>query len=350
MPSDGSRRLFLQWSAATAGMWLSGRTIALSPGRVEALTRNGTWPLLDLADFSQPLPEHWVTPTADFYVQSAFTTPEIKAEQWQLKLSGLLNNPLALSLAELQAKPEEDRYWTLECIGNQAGGELLGNARWQGTPLLPILQRVGVKPEATAFALRAADGYETGVLREELMHEDVLLAYGMNGEPLSPERGYPLRILIPGKYGQKQPKWITEIEAISEPIKGHWERQGWSDRANVLTHALTRQVQQERVSIRNRHLDAPAGWVAIAGMALASLRGIDRVEVSRDSGTTWQVAEQTHPPTPYEWTLWRHRWQFPPGHYQLLARAIAGQERQPLDDIIPFDGNQAVLKLHLEVR
>ena len=241
------------------------------------------------------------------------------------------------------------QYWTLECIGNQAGGELLGNARWRGTRLLPLLQRAGIKQEATAFAFRAADGYETGVLLEELMHEDVLLAYEMNGAPLTRDHGYPLRILIPGKYGQKQPKWITEIEAIAEPIKGHWERQGWSDRADILTHALARQVQQERVSIRNRKVNGQSGWLAIAGMALASQRAIDRVEVSRDGGTTWQVAEQTHPASTYEWTLWRHRWQFQPGEYQLLARAIAGADRQPMDDIIPFDGNQAVLKLDLTI-
>ena len=346
------RRQFLRWGAATSGIWLAG--VAIVPQRSAALTLDGKWPLLDLSDFSQPLPNHWVTPIEDFYVQSALPQPDIdpadvSSDRWQLSISGMVNSSLCLSLSDIQSQPAEEVYWTLACIGNQAGGELLGNALWQGTRLLPLLERVGMMPEVRAFALRGADEYETGVLREELLHPDTMLVYGMNGEQLPAKHGYPLRILIPGKYGQKQPKWLTEIEALAEPIAGHWERQGWSDRANILTHALSRQVQQERVSIRNRHLKIEAGEVAIAGMALASSQRIDRVEVSRNGGTSWDVAEHNHPPTPYEWTLWRHRWQFEPGEYQLMARAVAGKDTQPLDDIIPFDGNQAVLAIDVAI-
>ncbi|MEL7083458.1 MAG: molybdopterin-dependent oxidoreductase [Cyanobacteria bacterium J06597_1] len=346
------RRRFLQWGVAASGMWLVGGAIA--PQQGNALTLDGKWPLLDLSDFTIPLPDHWVTPVADFYVQSALPQPDIEpvdvsSNRWRLSMSGLLDAPLSLSLSDIQRQPTEEVYWTLACIGNQAGGELLGNACWQGTRLLPILEQVGVMPEARAFALRGADGYETGVLRQELLHPDTMLVYAMNGELLPAQHGYPLRILIPGKYGQKQPKWLTEIEALAEPIAGHWERQGWSDRANILTHALSRQVQQERVSIRNRRLTGERGDVAIAGMALASAQSIDRVEVSQDGGMTWKVAEHNHPPTPYEWTLWRHRWQLEPGDYTLMARAVAGNETQPLDDIIPLDGNQAVLAINLVI-
>ena len=347
-----SRRRFLQWGVAASGLWLAGTAIA--PQRSDALTVDGQWPLLDLSDFSTPLPDHWVTSIADFYVQSAFPQPEIPPEdvrssRWQLSISGLVDAPISLSLSDIQSQPTEEVYWTLACIGNQAGGELLGNARWQGTRLLPLLNRVGVMPDARAFALRGADGYETGVTRAELLHPDTMLVYGMNGEPLPAQHGYPLRILIPGKYGQKQPKWLTEIEALAEPIAGHWERQGWSDRANILTHALSRQVQQERVSIRNRHLTGTSGEVAIAGMALASAQPIDRVDVSKDGGMTWEPAEISLPPTPYEWTLWRHRWQLQPGDYTLMARAVVGDETQPLDDIIPLDGNQAVLAIDVAI-
>ena len=343
-----SRRRFLQWGTLASGTVMVGAVLT-TDNPAAALTVDGSWPLLDLSDFSQPLPEHWVTPIADFYVQSAFATPDVNLEEWRLAIFGLVTDPLTLSLADIQAEPAEEVYWTLECIGNQAGGELVGNARWRGIRLLPLLERVGLLPQATAFALRGADGYETGVLREELLHADVFLVYGMNGELLPIDHGYPLRILIPGKYGQKQPKWISEIEAIAQPIKGHWERRGWSDRANILTHALSRQVQQERVSIRNRRLKTPPGQVVIAGMALASQTAIDRVEVSQDGGKTWEVAEQTRPPTPYEWTVWRHRWAFMAGQYRLMARAIAGEDIQPLNDVIPLDGNQAVLTLDLTV-
>ncbi|MEM9568255.1 MAG: molybdopterin-dependent oxidoreductase [Cyanobacteria bacterium P01_E01_bin.34] len=350
--AQASRRQFLQWGVAASGVWLAG--IAIAPQRSEALTVDGKWPLLDLSDFTTPLPDHWVTPITDFYVQSALPQPEItsddvSSDRWQLTVSGLVNTPISLSLSDIQSQPSEEVYWTLACIGNQAGGELLGNARWQGTRLLPLLEQVGVMTVAQAFALRGADGYETSVLPQELLHPDTMLVYSMNGESLPAQHGYPLRILIPGKYGQKQPKWLTEIEALVEPISGHWERQGWSDRANILTHALSRQVQQERVSIRNRRLTGESGEVAIAGMALASSIPIERVEVSQDGGMTWEIAEHNHPPSPYEWTLWRHRWQLEQGEYRLMARAIAGNETQPLEDIIPLDGNQAVLEIDLDV-
>ena len=352
MAFRAGRRQFLRWAAATSGIWLAG--LAIAPQRSHALTLDGKWPLLDLSDFATPLPDHWITPTKDFYVQSALPQPDIdpadvNSDRWHLSISGLVSSPRSLSLSHIKNQPVEDVYWTLVCIGNQAGGELLGNARWQGTRLLPLLEQVGIVSEARAFALRGADEYETGVLREELLHPDTMLVYGMNGEQLPAKHGYPLRILIPGKYGQKQPKWLMEIEALAEPIAGHWERQGWSDRANVLTHALSRQVQQERVSIRNRHLQVETGEVAIAGMALASSKHVDRIEVSHDGGTTWSVAEQNQPPTPYEWTLWRHRWQLDPGEYRLMARAVAGSDIQPLDDVIPLDGNQAVLAIDVEI-
>ncbi|WP_227498534.1 molybdopterin-dependent oxidoreductase [Synechococcus sp. PCC 7336] len=332
-----------------ASVWTAGGLVLLQP-RSQAITQDGRWPLLDLRDFSQPLPEHWVTPTSDFYIQSAFGTPELDRDRWKLELSGLLDRPLSLSFTDLLSLPAEDIYWTLECIGNPAGGQLAGNALWRGTRLRPLLERAGVRPEARAFALRSADEYETGLLRQELLQEDVFLVYRMNGEPLPPEHGYPVRIFIPGKYGQKQPKWLTQIEAIAEPFRGYWERRGWSDRAPILTHGLARQVQRQRVFTGNKRVQSPPGWVAIAGMALASNVWIDRVEVSRDGGSIWEIAEQTRPSTPYEWTVWRHQWFFiAPGQHQLLARAVAGEDVQPLNDIIPLDGNQAILQVQLEV-
>src|SRR5262249_21484917 len=140
------------------------------------------------------------TPNRDFYVTSYGGTPSVDAGRWSLKIHGLVHRPLTLTYADITRMPSIRQTLTLECIGNPPDGGAIGNAEWTGLKLKPLLDRVGAKPSAVYAAMRAADGYYTGVPLAELMREENWLVYRMNGDPLPPEHGFPLRIFIPGKY------------------------------------------------------------------------------------------------------------------------------------------------------
>jgi DMSO/TMAO reductase YedYZ molybdopterin-dependent catalytic subunit len=295
--------------------------------------------LLNLLNPIEPLPDHLITPLSEFYVQSYALPSRINVAQWQLKIAGLVAQPITLTFSDIEQAPQEDFYLTMECIGNPAGGNLIGNALWTGTPLLPWLQKAGIKPEATEFALRGNDYYETTLPIAEIMRPEVRLVHQMNHTPLTAEHGYPVRLIVPGHFGQKQPKWLIEIEAIAKPKQGYWERQGWSNTAEIPTHALVRQVQADRVWNRHHQVTltkgGETGWaqgILIAGVALDRSQPIQAIEISTDNGATWQPTDQNQPATPHEWTLWRYRWQPPqPGKYTLLARATSAHGMQAMD-------------------
>lgn len=313
----------------------------------------------ELTNLSLPLPDHLLTPIPEFYIQSYAAAPILKAEDWQLEIKGAVTQPLTLTYADiLQATPQEDFYLTMECIGNPAGGNLIGNARWTGTPLRPFLDKAGIDPAATQFILHGADSYETTLPVNDVMRSEVRLVHRMNGAPLTPEHGYPVRIILPGHFGQKQPKWIVGIEATTREKRGYWERQGWSNTANIPTHALTRQLQNERVWHRHAEVSfsrtGDTGWdqgILIAGVALDGYSPIRQVWVSTNNGETWQQAEQNAPASPHEWTLWRYLWQPDrPGDYTVLARAVSTTAEQPLEDNNFRDGSTAAFKIRVSLQ
>lgn len=314
--------------------------------------------LLDLLNPQAALPDHLLTPLSEFYVQSYALPPIVKVENWRLKITGAVTQPLTLTFQEIISQPQADFYLTMECIGNPTGGNLIGNAQWTGTALLPFLQKAGVKPEATEFVLHGADFYETTLPIADVMRPSVQLVHRMNGAPLSQSHGYPMRIILPGHFGQKQPKWLVEIEAITKRKQGFWERQGWSNTAEIPTHSLVRQVQTTRVWNRRHQVtlerQGDRGWgngILIAGVALDRSSPIQAIQVSTDGGTTWTQADQNHPSSPHEWTLWRYRWRPDrPGKYTLLARAQSQREQQPLEDPQEKDGSAGALKIEVSLK
>jgi len=314
--------------------------------------------LLDLLQPETHLPDHIITPLSEFYVQSYSLPPSVNVEDWRLKINGAVAQPLTLTFDDILAAPQQDFYLTMECIGNPAGGNLIGNAQWTGTPLLPFLEQVGVKPEVTEFILHGADSYETTLPVAEVMRPEVQLVHQMNGASLTQAHGYPLRIIIPGHFGQKQPKWLVGIEAITSRKRGFWERQGWSNTAEIPTHALVRQVQNTRVWNRHHRVsfsqDGETGWakgILIAGVALDKSSPITAIQVSPNGGQTWETAEQNSPESPHEWTLWRYRW-MPQvaGKYTLLARAVSQREQQQLEDENHKDGSSGVLRIQVTLQ
>lgn len=257
-----------------------------------------------------------ITPNKDFYVTSCCSTPRPpKPEHWSLTVKGLVERPITLRYDDLLARPAVREIVTLECIGNPVGGESIGTAEWGGIRLADLLNEAGVAPGAVDLVMRAADGYSDSFPIRRALESDVLLAYTMNGGPLPREHGYPARIIVPGIYGMKHVKWLTELEVVSEDYQGHWERKGWSDEALVRLRS--------RIDAPGDREQVPVGAVTVRGIAFGGRSRVARVEVSTDEGRSCQAASLTPPLSPHAWTPWSYVWRIPrPGSYSLAVRAV----------------------------
>ncbi len=261
-----------------------------------------------------------ITPNEDFFVTSKGGTPRLKREEWQLKIDGLVEHPFTLTYQDVLALPRIEKLLTLECISNPVDGTLAGNARWTGTLLKPLLERAGPTKEARHAILYAADGFTSGHPLGRLWNEENFLAYKMNGEDLPHTHGYPVRIFIPGKFGMKQPKWVTRIQLVDQAFLGFWESQGWSDLCERWAHArFTDPEDGANISGKNFEL---------TGYAIGNLDGIRAVEISFDDGGSWLKTDLYSNPSPLTWSFWKYVWVNPsPGTYKIRVRSIDGQGR-----------------------
>jgi DMSO/TMAO reductase YedYZ molybdopterin-dependent catalytic subunit len=257
-----------------------------------------------------------ITPIEDFYTVTYHPQRPPQLPDFRLRIWGLVENELNLSLDELQAMPVVEQMRTLECISNPVGGNLISNGVWRGVSMAHLLELADVQSRAKELKLECADGYSTSIPVALAMHPDSFLAYWMNGVPLPAKHGSPLRALWPGRYGQKQPKWLTSIQLIAEPYLGHWERQGWSNEALIRPNS--------RIDLPAK-LDVVELPAVVSGIAYANGSGVARVEVSTDDGVTWHDAELTHGPSSLVWTEWRHQWrEGEPGSHVIRARVTDG--------------------------
>jgi DMSO/TMAO reductase YedYZ molybdopterin-dependent catalytic subunit len=167
----------------------------------------------------------------DLFKLQIGATPRIDINNWTLKFKGLVKNDLVFNYNDILAMPQKTEYATLETISNPVGGSMIGSAFWTGVPFKYILDKVGIKDNAIKVVFYCADGYSTAITIEEALKDNVILAYKINGKTLPDDHGYPVRMVIPDKYGMKWAKWITEIELVDYDYKGYWESQGWSDYA-----------------------------------------------------------------------------------------------------------------------
>ena len=171
-----------------------------------------------------------LTPEDTFYQVNIGLLPTVISEDhWRLDVGGLFAQTGQLTLAELRALPAVTMPYTLSCISNPVAGDLIGTAYWTGTRLRDFLQARGLRPEAKELFVRSGDGFYETVVMADMLDQRTLLVYGMNGHPLAAEHGFPLRVLIPDRYGMKQPKWITHLEAMGDAQRrGYWPEREWS--------------------------------------------------------------------------------------------------------------------------
>ncbi|HYA35097.1 MAG TPA: molybdopterin-dependent oxidoreductase [Candidatus Binataceae bacterium] len=296
------------------------------------------------------------TPNSDFYITSFGRTPSVDANTWRLKISGLVSNRLELTYDQIRAFAPVHERLTLECISNPPDGDAISNADWVGAPLKPILDKARLSPKAIYVAMRGADGYHTGVPIDEILRSENFLPYEMNGEALPAAHGYPVRIFIPGKYGMKQPKWITEIEFADHEIPGYWEVRGWSKSAWRKVNSGFFQPRPARGF--GSFLSGSTGGasahspVDIWGWALAGPSGIKRVEMSTDHGDSWREAEIVDNRSPYVWTVWKYHFAAPHiGSYAIRVRATNGSGvTQPVNDPQSGNGMSGQPKMDLAIR
>ncbi|HEY6102188.1 MAG TPA: molybdopterin-dependent oxidoreductase [bacterium] len=260
-----------------------------------------------------------ITPNDRFYVVSKNPPgfdPDVDGDKWLLQVGGLVDQPVRLTYPQLRAMPAVEQPQTLECISNEVGGDLISNAKWKGVRLRDILARAGGPgAKAVKVAFHCADGYTESLPLGDAMNPTTLLAYEMNGEPLPKVHGFPARLLVPGLFGMKNPKWITRIEVVDYDFQGYWEKSGWSDEAVVKTMSKATTLQRT----------VPLGEVPLGGVAYGGDRGIKEVAYSVDGGKSWQNAEVKAPLGPFTWVLWAGVWTpAAPGEYTVKIRAKDG--------------------------
>jgi hypothetical protein len=256
-----------------------------------------------------------ITSVSDFYdVSKNVSDPDVDVRRWQLQIGGLVQNTVSLSYDQIRQLPFVEQYCTLECISNEVGGDLIGNALWRGVRLRDLLEHAALQLGVFDIVLKAADGYTDSIPLERALADGTILAYEMNGLPLNQTHGFPLRLIVPGIYGMKNVKWITAIEAVDFDFKGYWQKRGWDDRAEYKTMS---RIDSPGSSIR--------GSGTIAGIAFAGDRGIRRVQVSTDAGKTWQDADIKPALSQYTWVLWHLDWTpASAGSTLLIVRATDG--------------------------
>jgi sulfane dehydrogenase subunit SoxC len=347
--------------------------------------RNVTLEELQLAARNHGMPleglRYDVTPAGMHYLLIHFDVPETRPDDWRLAVDGQVRSALDLGLQDLHGRETVTRRVTLECAGNGRARlaprplsqpwllEAVGNAEWTGTPLAPLLEEAGLEDDVVDLVFTGADhglqgdveqDYQRSLSVEDAMHPDVMLVWAMNGQPLLPQHGAPLRLLVPGWYGMTSVKWLTRIEAVPERFEGfqmlaYRKRDQAEDEGIDVTRIFPRSLMIPpgfpEFFTRTRIVDA--GEIELTGRAWSGWGRIVRVDVSADGGMDWRDATLGEQPTPTEWVPWRVAWQAEPGTYELVVRATddAGNV-QPLEQSWNHHGfeNNAVQRVPVTVR
>jgi DMSO/TMAO reductase YedYZ molybdopterin-dependent catalytic subunit len=264
-----------------------------------------------------------ITPNDLFYcVTKNVIDPKVNVDLWHLEIGGLVQNPATWRLRDLVGFKPTTQETTLMCISNGLDAGLMSNAVWKGLPLHDLLDQAGVLSGAARVRLHGVDNYTDTIPLEKAMEPTTLLAYEMNGVPLPDRHGYPLRMIVPGYFGEKNVKWLTRIEVTDANAKGFYEAQGWGPDFTTPTRSRI-DVPEAWSSVSLGELTAP---IEVKGIAFGGDRGISRVELSFDDGKTWSDAEIYYAGNRLAWSLWKTQWMpAAAGDYMVVVRATDGE-------------------------
>lgn len=266
-----------------------------------------------------------LTPVERFYVTDVtFPTPRVDPSAWRLRVDGLVDRPLSLSLDELLAMELTELDATLVCVHNPVGGPRIGTGRWLGVPVADVLARAGVLPGAEQLLARSVDGFSAGVpLRRISADQDALIVVGLNGEPLPVAHGFPARLLVPGLWGaDANTKWLDALELTTwDAVSDYWDARGWPREPSPVRPG-------SRIDVPAHRGHVVAGSITVAGVAWAPPEGVEEVEVAIDGGA-WQRAELAAELAPTAWRQWRLSWDVLAGEHRLGVRTLGRAARQP---------------------
>ena len=302
------------------------------------------------------------TPAGLHYLLIHYDIPDVDVDAWRLHVGGAVERPLELSLADLVSRTASSAAVTLECAGNGRSLfeprpisqpwvlEAIGNARWTGVRVRDLLAETDVREGAVEVVFTALDqgvegeveqAYARSLPLDEAMRPEVLLAYAMNGHPLLPQHGFPLRLVVPGWYGMTSVKWLVRIEVVTEPFTGFQNARGYRMRQDpdedgepvtrIVPRALMIPPGIPEFMTRSRVVDA--GELEIRGRAWSGFGAIERVEFRGDAGATWADVElEPSPEDPFAWRGWRATWEATPGDHILSCRATDATGRTQPDE------------------
>jgi DMSO/TMAO reductase YedYZ molybdopterin-dependent catalytic subunit len=348
---SGSRRAFLLGAGAVIGLAalsasfgrnLLERGKVVAAGRAEVVLPTAietVGPIAAGSELGVPDLVPIVVSNQDFYrIDTAFTLPRINLPDWRLKVTGRVDRPYEIDFDELLEMDMVERYVTLSCVSNRVGGDLVGNAKWLGVPLIDILNRAGVSDDAEQLVGRSveSDGFTVGFPVELAMDgREALVAVGMNDEPLPFEHGFPARLVVPGLYGYvSATKWLAEIELTGwDDFDAYWVPRGWSKEGPIKT--------QSRIDTPTGGANIDTSDRVVAGVAWAPTRGISMVEVQLGADADWVPATLSVPISNDSWVQWEIPWTPSAGRHQISVRATDGNGDTQTAELAPVAPNGA---------
>ncbi len=320
------RRVFVMVAGtiavASVGIAAAGRFVGAGRRRVEASRR-----LLRIPGVTRREPPvstsvgvegvtPWQTPNEDFYlIDTTIAKPAIEPDQWSLRIHGMVDRELVLTYSDLVERRMTESWITLNCVSNEVGGGLVGNARWSGVRLADVLEGLGLDPAADCVLQTSHDGWTCATPIEALTDDrDAMLAVAMNGRPLPIEHGFPVRTIVPGLYGYvSATKWVVDLEVSTfADSMGYWTDKGWSELGPVKIAS--------RIDVPRSGDDVEAGTVTVGGVAWHQHTGISTVEVQVDGGA-WQRARLADTPSVDTWVQWAVDVDVDEGDHEVRVRA-----------------------------
>ena len=293
----------------------------------------------------------WVTPTEDFFVVGHYGYPEVDAAAYRLQITGLVNRPITLTLDELKARPRVEPTTVFECSGNSRGliHGMVGNATWAGAALLPLLAEAGLRPDSREVYFWGADTgteeirgqeYEQNFARsmslDQVTETGPILAYEMNGEPLTGTHGFPVRLIVPGWYGICQVKWLQRVELHADRLMTRFMAKDYvtlmGREVNGQTEWIETSVSHQRVKSVIARVTRAGSQFRVFGVAWSDGTPLERVEISVDDGA-WRSATMDRPDDPHTWTFFTFETEgLGAGEHTVVSRATDVDGRtQPVD-------------------